>query len=296
MKHYKTLTELHKENGWQPPHNPLFSIIGCLSSCTLGDREFTTDCYIIAFKKIKSGVFMYGRTPYDHDSGCLFFTKPRQIIQMKKLEFEENGFMLIIHEDYLSVNEMHKSINQYGFFDYEVTEALHLSPKEQEIILELHDKTRGEYYNNPDEYSREIILSHISSILKYAQRFYKRQFIDRVQIIGRMASKFNDALKKYINDGKLENSGLPNVAQLADRLFLSPRYLSDILKQETGKTAMELIHIFLISEAKNHLRLNEKTVSEIAYELGFENVSYFTRLFKKQTGVKPLEFKKMSLN
>lgn len=204
--------------------------------------------------------------------------------------------MLIIHEDYLSVNELHKSINQYGYFDYEVTEALHLSPKEQEIILELHDKTRGEYYNNPDEYSREIILSHISSILKYAQRFYKRQFIDRVQIIGRMASKFNDALKKYINDGKLENSGLPNVAQLADRLFLPPRYLSDILKQETGKTAMELIHIFLISEAKNHLRLNEKTVSEIAYELGFENVSYFTRLFKKQTGVKPLEFKKMSLN
>ncbi len=174
------------------------------------------------------------------------------------------------------------------FFDYEVTEALHLSPKEQEIILELQDKTRGEYNNNPDEYSREIILSHISSILKYAQRFYKRQFVDRFQIIGRTASKFNDALKKYITDGKLENSGLPNVAQLADSLFLSPKCLSDILQQETGKTAIELIHIFLISEAKNHLRLNEKTVSEIAYELGFENVSYFTRLFKKQTGVKPL--------
>lgn len=296
MKHYKTLTELHSGNGWEAPQNPLFGMIGCLSSCTLGNREFTADCYIIAFKKIKSGVFMYGRTPYDHNNGSMFFAKPRQIIEMKDLEFEESGYMLMIHEDYLNGHELFREIEKYSFFDYEVTEALHLSPKEEQVILELHDKIRGEYYNNPDEYSREIILSHISSILKYAQRFYKRQFVDRVQITGKTASKFNDALKKYITDGKLEKSGLPNVGQLANQLFLSPRYLSDILKQETGKTAMELIHIFLISEAKNHLRLNEKTVSEIAYELGFENLSYFTRLFKKQTGVKPLEFKKMSFN
>lgn len=296
MKHYKTLTELHSGNGWQAPQNPLFGMIGCLSSCTLGNLEFTADCYIIALKKIKSGVFMYGRTPYDHNNGSMFFAKPRQIIEMKDLEFEESGYMLMIHEDYLNGHELFREIEKYSFFDYEVTEALHLSPKEEQVILELHDKIRGEYYNNPDEYSREIILSHISSILKYAQRFYKRQFVDRVQITGRTASKFNDALKKYITDGKLENSGLPNVSQLADQLFLSPRYLSDILKQETGKTAMELIHIFMISEAKNLLRLKEKAISEIAYELGFENASYFTRLFKKQTGMKPLEFRNMNLN
>lgn len=296
MQHYKTLTELHLGNHWDAPEHPLFSMIGCQSECKLGNREFTTDCYVIAFKKIKSGIFMYGRTPYDHDNGCLFFAKPRQIIEMKNLEFEEKGYMLMIHEDYLNGHELFKEIEKYSFFDYEVTEALHLSPKEEQIILELHSKIQSEYFNNPDEYSRDIILSHISSILKYAQRYYKRQFIDRAQVSGKTTSKFNDALRKYLAEGLLEKKGLPNVAFLADQLFVSPRYLSDLLKQETGKTAMELIHIFMISEAKNLLRLGEKGVAEIAYELGFENVSYFTRLFKKQTGMKPLEFRKSQLN
>ncbi|WP_286895512.1 MULTISPECIES: helix-turn-helix domain-containing protein [Sphingobacterium] len=296
MKHYKTLTELHTGNGWDAPEHPLFSMIGCQAACPLGNREFTTDCYIIAFKKINSGMFMYGRTQYDHDNGCLFFAKPRQIIEMKDLEFEEKGYMLMIHEDYLNGHELFKSINSYGFFDYDVTEALQLSPKEEQIILELHSKIQGEYFNNPDEYSREIILSHISSILKYAQRFYKRQFIDREQVNGKTASKFNEILKKYIDEGGLEKNGLPSVTYIADLLFISPRYLSDVLKQETGKTALELIHIFLISEAKNLLRLGEKGVAEIAYHLGFENASYFTKLFKKQTGLRPLEFRKSQLN
>lgn len=296
MEHYNTVTEMHLGNGWEAPQHPLFSMIGCLGSCPLGNREFTTDCYIIAFKKIKSGIFMYGRTPYDHNNGCLFFAKPRQIIEMKDLEFEEKGYMLMIHEDYLNGHELHKSIEQYGFFDYEVTEALHLSPKEELVILELHDKIEGEYFNNPDEYSREIILSHISSILKYSQRFYKRQFIDRTQAVGKVASRFNEVLKNYINEGDLEKNGLPTVAHVAEQLSISPRYLSDLLKQETGKTALELIHIFLISEAKNLLRLGGKGISEIAYELGFENASYFSRLFKKQTGMKPLEFMKMQVN
>ncbi|MDX3914861.1 MAG: AraC family transcriptional regulator [Pseudosphingobacterium sp.] len=250
MQHYKNLTALHLGNQWEAPQHPLFSMIGCQSECKLGNREFTTDCYVIAFKKIKSGNFMYGRTSYDHDNGCLFFAKPRQIIEMKDLEFEEKGYMLMIHEDYLHGHELFKEIEKYSFFDYEVTEALHLSPKEEQIILELHSKIQTEYFNNPDEYSREIILSHISSILKYAQRYYKRQFVDRAQVIGKTASKFNDLLRKYLNQGLMVKSGLPNVAFLADQLFVSPRYLSDLLKQETGKTAMELIHIFMILEAK----------------------------------------------
>ncbi len=296
MKHYKTITELHAGNLWDPPQHPLLGLVGCLSTCTLGNQEFTADCYIIAFKKIQSGIFMYGRTPYDHDNGCLFFTKPRQVIEMKDLKFEENGFMLMIDPDYLNGHDLFKTIDQYGFFDYEVTEAIHLSPKEEQIILELHEKIQNEYFNNPDEYSREIILSHVSSILKYSQRFYKRQFIDRAQITGKITSKFNDVLKKYINEGNLEKKGLPNVSYIAEQLAISPRYLSDLLKQESGKTAIELIHIFLISEAKNLLRIGEKGVTEIAYELGFENASYFTRLFKKQTGMKPLEFRKTNLN
>jgi len=296
MKHYKTITELHAGNFWDAPQHPLFSMVGCLSSCTLGNQEFTTDCYIIAFKKIQSGIFMYGRTPYDHDNGCMFFTKPRQVIEMRNLEVEENGFMLMIDPDYLNGHELFKSIDQYGFFDYEVTEAIHLSPKEEQIILELHEKIQNEYFNNPDEYSREIILSHVSSILKYSQRFYKRQFIDRTLVTGKITTKFNDVLKKYITEGFLENKGLPHVSYIADKLAISPRYLSDLLKQESGKTAIELIHVFLISEAKNLLKIGEKGVAEIAYQLGFENASYFTRLFKKQTGMKPMDFRKSNLN
>jgi AraC family transcriptional activator of pobA len=296
MKHYSTLADLHKGNGWAPPEHPLFSILGCQKDCPLGNREFTADCYMIGFKKFRSGMILYGRTAYDHSNGSMMFVKPRQIIQMNNLEFEEKGFMIMIHEDYLHGHELHATMQKYGYFDYEVNEALHLSPKEETVIWELHDKIKLEYENNPDEYSRDIILGHIASVLMYAQRYYKRQFVNRTEISGKTATRFNEALRDYYSRGLLQTHGLPSVNQLAESLYVSARYLSDLLKQETGKTAMDLIHISLISEAKNLLREGNQGVAEIAYQLGFENSSYFTRLFKKQTGLKPLEFKKMHLN
>ena len=296
MQHYKTLADMHKSNGWAMPEHPLFSVVGCNKLCPLGDREFTSDCYMIGFKKLVSGVIMYGRTMYDHSNGSLMFVKPRQIIEMKSLELEEAGFMVLIHEDYLNGHELHSTIQKYGFFDFEVNEALHLSPKEEEVIWELHNKILLEYNNNPDEYSREIILSHLASMLMYSQRFYKRQFINRTDLSGKTVTRFNDALKDYYTKGYLQTKGLPSVNHMAEQLYVSPRYLSDLLKQETGKTAMDLIHISLISEAKNLIRSGGQSIAEIAYELGFENTSYFTRLFKKQTGLKPLEYKKMNLN
>lgn len=292
MKHFKTLSELHRENGWPLPENSMISIVGCQQSCPLGDREFTADAYVIAFKKLRAGVIMYGRTPYDNTNGSMYFMKPRQIIQLKGLEFEEAGFMVFIHEDYLNGHELFNTIQKYGFFDYEVNEALHLSPKEEATIWELREKIETEYNLNQDEYSREIILGHIASILMYSQRFYKRQFINRTDLSGKMVTRFNAALQQYIKNGSLQSQGLPSVNMIAGQLFLSPRYLTDLLKQETGKTALELIHLSLISEAKNLLRSEEQGVAEIAYQLGFENSSYFTRLFKKQTGMKPLEFRK----
>ncbi|SER51154.1 helix-turn-helix domain-containing protein [Pedobacter rhizosphaerae] len=292
MNHYKTLSELHRANGWEEPENPLFSIIGCQNSCPLGDREFSIDGYVIALKKMKSGVIMYGRTPYDNTNGSMYFMKPRQIIELRGLEFEEAGFMIFIHEDYLFGHELYNIIQKYGFFDYEVNEALHLSPKEEGTIWELLDKIKIEYNNNQDEYSKEIMLGHVASILMYSQRFYKRQFINRTELSGKTISKFEHALQDYIKNGKLQEMGLPSVNHLAELLYISPRYLTDLLKQETGKTALELIHLSLISEAKNLLRNAEQNVAEIAYHLGFENTSYFTRLFKKQTGLKPLEFRK----
>ena len=296
MKHYKSLIDLHRENGFPPPENPLFSIYRCNQTCSIGDREFTTDFYMIGFKKLKSGVIMYGRTRYDHDNGSMSFIKPRQVVEFKNLEFDEDGFLIYLHEDFLNGHFLHSEINKYGFFDYETNEALHLSPREEEIIWDLYNKIDTEYHNNPDEYSREIMLTHIDSILKYSQRFYKRQFINRTQLSGKTVSKFNDALAVYFANGYLQTKGLPTVNFMAQQLNVSPRYLSDMLKQETGKTAIELIHIYLISEAKNMLKVADQNISEIAYTLGFENLPYFSRLFKKETGVSPNQFKKQVVN
>jgi len=296
MQHFSSLADLHRFNGLPMPENPLFSVYRCPKNTSLGENPFTADFYIIGFKKLESGVIMYGRTKYDHDNGCMLFAKPRQIMEFKNLEYHEDSFIIFIHEDFLNGHFLYNEISKYAFFDYEANEALHLSPREEQMMWDLFFKIDAEYQTNNDEYSRNIMLSHVDSMLKYSQRFYKRQFIGRTELSGKTVSKFNDALVAYFKKGLLFNQGLPNVSTLAAQLNLSPRYLSDLLKQETGKTAIELIHIYLINEAKNRLRSNHQRVSEIAYELGFEDLSYFSRLFKKETGVTPNQFKKHVLN
>jgi AraC family transcriptional activator of pobA len=296
MKHYKNLSDLHRNNNFPPPENPMISMYRCNHTCTMGGREFTSDFYMIGFKKLKAGIIRYGRTRYDHESGHMLFVKPRQVIEMRELELEEDGFLLFIHEDFLNGHALHNEIKDYHFFDYETNEALHLSPREEQIIWGIFGALDTEYQNNPDEFSRELMLANISSMLKYAQRFYKRQFINRTTLSGKTVSKFNDALHIYFSGGGLQLKGLPSVNMMADQLNISPRYLSDLLKQETGKTAIELIHIFLMSEAKNLLKGADQSVAEIAYHLGFENMSYFSRLFKQEVGVSPVQFKKQNLN
>jgi AraC family transcriptional activator of pobA len=296
MKHFKSLSDLHRTNGFALPENPLMSLVRCDGHCSIGDREFTGDFYLIGFKKLKSGVFLYGRTQYDHENGSMSFIKPRQIVQMKNLEFEEDGFLIFFHEDFLNGKALHAEIKKYGYFEYDVHEALHLSPKEEEVMWELYRKIEMEYYNNQDEYSRDIMIGHIDSILKYSQRFYKRQFINRTEVSGKTVSKFNEALSAYFEKGLVAGKGLPSVGFLADQLNISPRYLSDLLKQETGKTAIDLIHLYLISEAKNLLQGADQTVAEIAYALGFENPPYFSRLFKQEVGMSPNQFKKQHSN
>jgi len=292
MQHFSRLSEMHRYNGLPMPENPLFSVYRCPKNTSLGEHPFTSDFYIISLKKLLSGVIMYGRTRYDHDNGSMLFIKPRQIIEFKNLEYHEDSFVIFIHEDFLNGHPLHNTISKYAFFDYETNEALHLSPREEQIMWDLFFKIDAEYRTNNDEYSRDIILTHIDSMLKYSQRFYKRQFINRTELSGKFVSKFNDALSAYFDDDKLLAQGLPNVTALAEQLNLSPRYLSDMLKQETGKTAIELIHMSLVNEAKNRLRIDDQRVSDVAYALGFEDLSYFSRLFKRETGITPNQFKK----
>ena len=286
MKHFKTISELYAINGFPAPENPLLSLITCeeLSTCTLAHTEFTSDFYMISLKKMKSGTFLYGKTKYDHDNGSLFFIKPRQIVKIENLELEEKGFIIYMHEDFLIKHNLHSEIKKYGYFDYEINEALHLSPREEEVIWDLYYKIQSEYNNNQDECTKDIIITHIDSILKYSNRYYKRQFLNRSVLSGSMVTKFMEILVVYFESGQLQKIGLPTVKYMATRLNTSSRYLSDLLKQETGKTALDHIHIFLIDEAKNLLMSTNNTVAQTAYQLGFENPPYFSRLFKKEVG------------
>ena len=238
----------------------------------------------------------YGKTKYDHDRGSMSFVRPRQKVSFKNVELEEKGFLIMIHEDFLSGTSLYHEIKKYGYFDYEVNEALHLSPSEEDIIWNLYFIIEKEYNNNTDQLSKAIIISHLDAMLKYAQRFYKRQFINRTQLSGTTVTKFNELLTANFQERETKETGLPTVALMAEKLHISPRYLTDLLKEETGKTALELIHLFLIGEAKNLLAEGNLNVSEISHLLGFENTTYFSRLFKKEVGTSPNQFKDQFLN
>lgn len=297
MTYFKTISELAQAEGFPPPENPLFSLnLVSDSNNALKNIEITCDFYIICLKKLKSGVILYGKTNYDHDRGSMFFMKPRQILTVQDVQLKEKGFAVHFHEDFLMGHPLFTEIKKYSYFDYETNEALHVSPREEKIMWSLFHKMETEYHNNPDEFSKSIILSHLDSILKYAQRFYKRQFIDRKPLSGKTVTKFNECLNVYFGQGEASEKGLPTVNSMASELHLSPKYLSDLLKQETGKTALELIHLYVISEAKNLLIVGDRSISEIAYKLGFENPPYFSRLFKKEVGLSPKEYKSHSLN
>jgi len=295
--HFKKISDLFEYMGGPAPENPLLGLIqfDC-SSDILKNKEVSYDFFTICLKKVERGEFWYGKTKYDSDKGFMYFFKPKQKFTIHDVVIKEPGFTIYLHEDFLIGHPLFNEIKKYSFFDYEINEALHLSPREKEIMWSLFRKMETEYYNNPDEFSKSIILSHLDSMLKYAQRFYKRQFIDRKQLSGVTVTKFNKLLNAYFENGKAEGNGLPTVSDFASELNLSSKYLSDLLKQETGKTALDLIHLYVISEAKNLLVEGGKSVSEIAYQLGFENPPYFSRLFKKEVGISPKDFKNHILN
>jgi AraC family transcriptional activator of pobA len=298
MNHFDKISSYNQAIGLKAPEHPLFYIArGDMECCSVGkDSEFTADFYIIIFKKVESGSMQYGKTKYDHNQGKMSFIKPRQITGCKNIRLEEDCFVILIHEDFLSGTTLHNEIKKYAYFEYEVNEALHLSPSEEETVWNLVYAMEKEYHNNTDDFSKTIILSHLDTMFKYSQRFYKRQFINREELSGATFTKFNDLLSSYFENRKKNDLGLPTVSYLAKKLNISPRYLSDMLKQETGKTALELIHLYLISEAKNLLKERKMNITEISVSLGFENATYFSRLFKKEVGIAPNIFREQNLN
>ena len=261
-------------------------------------RFFPIHCYTISFKKFVQGELTYGRTKYDFANGTLFFISPRQVLQWdKSVVFEQKGFSINFHEDFLKGTELAHQIKKYNFFSYSANEALHLSPKEEKQIESIVENIDMEYQNNHDEFSKDIIISQLSTLLKYANRFYERQFLNRKELSNDLLEQFNRQLEAYFDSGRLQEEGIPSIEQLAEQLSVSQRYLSDTLKKETGKTSTEHLQLYLIDEAKNILLNPQKSISEVAYELGFEYPTYFSRLFKKKEGISPTEYReKFRLN
>jgi AraC-like DNA-binding protein len=222
----------------------------------------------------------------------MIFVAPRQVMQWdSSLVIEQKGFSITFHEDFLKGTELAYQIKKYGFFSYTVNEALHLSPKEEKQIESIIENIEIEYHNNQDEFSKDIIIAHLSTLLKYANRFYERQFLNRKELSNNLLEQFNNSLSQYFESGQLQEKGMPSIEQLAGNLSVSQRYLSDTLKKETGKSATEHIQWFVIDQAKNILLQPNKSISEVAYELGFEYPQYFSRLFKKKEGLSPSEFR-----
>lgn len=300
--HFSNIAEFNKFIEKPAPEHPMLGFHEYFSSedfsnvCNINEPVcISTDFYSISFKKLISGDIHYGRTKYDYKNGAMLFFGPRQEIVVQDIEVESKGYNLYFHEDFIKGHEIRSRIRKYSFFSYSTNEALHLSPREEKLMLSILENIGVEYYTNPDEFSRDIILTHIDSLLKYVNRYYKRQFINRMELGSDVYSKFESTISEYFNSGKFEERGIPKIEDIANELQFSPRYLSDSLKAETGKSAIDHIHLYLMDEAKNLLLEPNITVSEIAYKLGFEYPHYFSRLFKKKVGLNPTEYQQKHL-
>ncbi len=253
--------------------------------------------YQVMFKLGECGTLRYGRNSYDYEDGTLIFTSPGQTMEMEldspETENPHAGWILAFHPDLLHKSTLADKIEEYNFFQYEVREALHLSDEERQTIEELRDKIIREYSQNLDRHSQKLIVANIELMLDYCLRFYDRQFITRAKLNSDFISKFEGVLKGFYKS-ELEVLGIPSVQYCAEQLNLSANYLSDLLKKETGKSAQEHIHLFILDKAKRKLRNSGESISEIAYSLGFEYPQHFSNLFKAKTGYSPRAYRNMA--
>lgn len=297
MQHFKTLSAYFDYLQLPSPEHPMLSVLTGLGDSFLpcpkeSSPPITNDCYTISLKKNIKGSLNYGRTRYDFSNGALMFISPRQVLQWENIETsEQKGFSITFHEDFIKGTVLAAQIKKYGFFSYSSNEALHLSPKEEHQIESLIENIEIEYQNNQDAFSKDIIISQLSTVLKYAHRFYERQFLNRKALSHDLLERFNSQLDSYFATDQLHLHGIPSIQEIADKMSVSQRYLSDTLKKETGKTSTEHLQFYLIDAAKNVLLNPNKKISEVAYDLGFEYPQYFSRLFKKQEGISPSEYR-----
>jgi AraC family transcriptional activator of pobA len=288
-----SITQLHRLMGLPKPHHPLIGLIDLKS--LKADPEINAvifDLYVVAMKR-GCDKLLYGQQKYDFDEGLMAFMAPGQILRGEEagVPHQLDGWMLFIHPDFLWNTPLSRKIKQYDYFGYSAHEALFLSDKEETLIKGIIDTIQQEYNSTIDKFSQDVIIAHLEVLFTYAQRFYERQFITRKITNSKLLEQLDYILTDYFNGEKLIANGLPTVQQIAETLHVSTKYLSSLLKQLTGQTTQQLIHEKLIAKAKERLSTTELSVSEIAYELGFEHSQSFNKLFKAKTNQSPLEFR-----
>lgn len=296
---FKTITEYHRAAGLPKPAHPLISVIH-MDDITLPVAEIPFsliyDFYSISLKKVSPAKFKYGQQAGDFDEGVLFFMSPGQLfgidtpVDMATVKRPE-GWMILIHPDFLWNTALAKTIKQYEYFNYSVYEALYLSDKEENMLTAIANQIEQEYHANIDRFSQDVIIAQLELLLTYSERFYQRQFITRKIASHELLIRLEDYLSNYFNSGALAKQGLPSVTSIAEALNISPGYLSGLLKSLTGQSTQQHLHNKLIDLAKEKLSTTNLTVSEIAYELGFEHLQSFSKLFKTKTSLSPLEFR-----
>jgi AraC-like DNA-binding protein len=291
----KSISVLHQFFRIEKPVHPLISVVD-LGKADRSHRvpgsSYRLDFYTVACKKVE-GLFGYGRTNYDFSEGTLMFTAPYQVLT-PGIENRVEGWGLYIHPDFLNTGNKGRKLTGFSFFGYDVNECLHISEPEKNVLEVCLGNIQREISTNLDKHSYNLILTNLELFLSYCSRFYDRQFLTRVKASNDIVEKFDRLLNDYFARESLIEDRMPDVKYFASQLNLSAGYLSDLLNKYTGKTTQEHIHLKLVDKAKSLLWSTEKSISEIAYDLGFEHPSHFTKLFKNRTGKAPKEFRNLT--
>ena len=293
----KTISEFHHTRGLPKPEHPLISVIdynAVKRPADISVVNWVFDFYQISLKRGMNGYLKYGQQEYDFDEGIMFFISPNQVFRIENEEkgsAEKSGWMLLIHPDFLWNTSLAAAIKQYDFFDYSVNEALFLSEKEETTLNFIINSIRQEYHANIDKFSQNIIVSHIETLLNYSERFYERQFITRKISNHQMLIRLENLLNDYFSSDNITVKGLPTVQFIAQELHVSPNYLSRLLRTLAGQSTQQFIQDKVVDKAKEMLSTTSHSISEIAYELGFEHPQSFTKLFKNKTKQSPTEFR-----
>lgn len=298
----KSISQFNQMLDFPAPQHPLIAIYEdgdqsdkAISEALRGLR-FTTDLYTIMYKDSVSGSLGYGRNAYDFQDGTLIFIAPEQVLEMPSSEVlhQSKGWSLTFHPDLIRKSPLGEFIDDYTYFSYAVNEALHLSEKEARFIFEIVSQIKKEYHQNIDKHTQRLMVSNLELLLNYCVRFYDRQFYTRTNYNKDYVTVFEQKLKAYFNSDKPTELGIPTISYFGKELNMSANYLSDLLKKETGKSIKAHINERIVDKAKTVLLNSNTSVSEIAYHLGFEYPQSFNRLFKRETGISPLEYRNLN--